>query len=138
MCIIHSKNQDIFAADFATERQVVKEINRIYNYDRYVIDPHTAVGSYVAHQYQEKTGDTTPMVIVSTASPYKFPETVYEAITGRVCPQTGIAAIKKLYEELGGQLSIGVRTLFDRKPSLEKVIEPQNMELVISSILDLK
>ncbi|NMB32609.1 MAG: threonine synthase, partial [Lactobacillus sp.] len=55
-----------------------------------------------------------------------------------VCPQTGIAAIKKLYEELGGQLSIGVRTLFDRKPSLEKVIEPQNMELVISSILDLK
>ena len=78
------------------------------------------------------------MVIVSTASPYKFPETVYEAITGRVCPQTGIAAIKKLYEELGGQLSIGVRTLFDRKPSLEKVIDPQNMELVISSILDLK
>ena len=135
---ILSKLQDIFAADFATERQVVKEINRIYNYDRYVIDPHTAVGSYVAHQYQEKTGDTTPMVIVSTASPYKFPETVYEAITGRVCPQIGITAIKKLHEELGGQLSIGVRTLFDRKPSLEKVIEPQNMELVISSILDLK
>lgn len=135
---VHAKLQEIFAADFATERQVIKEINRIYNYDRYVIDPHTAVGSYVAHQYQEKTGDTTPMVIVSTASPYKFPETVYEAVTGRVCPQTGVAAIKKLHEELGGQLSIGVRTLFDRKPGLEKVIDPQNMETVISSILDLK
>lgn len=132
------KLQTIFAAGFATEDEVKEEIHRVYNYDRYVIDPHTAVGSYVAQQYKSKTNDQTPMVIVSTASPYKFPETVYEAITGRVCPQTGVAAIKKLHDELGGQLSIGVRTLFDHEPHVEKVIDPVNMEAAISSILDLK
>ena len=135
---VFNKLQNIFAADFATEDQVKEEIHRVYNYDRYVIDPHTAVGSYVARQYKKKTNDQTPMVIVSTASPYKFPETVYEAITGRVCPQTGVAAIKKLHDELGSQLSIGVRALFDHEPHMEKIIDPSNMEAAISSILDLK
>lgn len=128
----------IFAADFANENQVKEEIKRVYNYDRYVIDPHTAIGSYVAQQYKQKTNDDTPMVIVSTASPYKFPETVYEAITGRDCPQSGVAAIKKLHEELGGQLSIGVRALFDHEAHMEKIINPENMEAAISSILNLK
>lgn len=135
--VLH-KLRKIFAADFANEHQVKEEINRVYNYDRYVIDPHTAIGSYVAQQYKHKTGDNTPMVIVSTASPYKFPETVYEAITGRVCPQSGVAAIKKLHDELGGQLSIGVRALFDHEAQAEKVINPENMEAAISSILNLQ
>src|SRR5699024_11214300 len=107
-------------------------------YDRYVIDPHTAVGSFVANQYQKKNGDQTPMVIVSTASPYKVPETVYEAITGVSSMQTGVGAIKELHDELGGQLSIGVRALFDREPKTEKIIERNDMEKEISSILDLK
>ncbi|EEJ73105.1 threonine synthase [Lactobacillus ultunensis] len=135
---VFSKMQDIFAAAFASEDEVKAEIKRIYDYDRYVIDPHTAVGSYVAHQYQQKSKDKTPMVIVSTASPYKFPETVYTAITGRECPQTGVAAIKKLHDELGGQLSIGVRALFDHEPHKEMIIDPSNMEAEISSILNLK
>lgn len=132
------KMQEIFSAGYATEIQVKEEIKRIYSYDRYVIDPHTAVGSYVAHQYQKETGDPTKMIIVSTASPYKFPETVYEAIVGRECPQSGIAAIKKLHDELGGQLSIGVRALFDHEPQAERIVDPSDMENAISSILKLK
>ena len=135
---VFTKLQKNFAAGFATEEKVKSEIKRAYNYDRYVIDPHTAVGSFVANQYQKKTGDQTPMVIVSTASPYKFPETVYEAITGGPSMQTGVGAIKELHDELGGQLSIGVRALFDREPKTEKIIEPNDMEKEISSILDLK
>ncbi|AEG40167.1 threonine synthase [Lactobacillus kefiranofaciens] len=135
---IFTQLKHIFSAGFATQKQVQAEIKRIYNYDRYVIDPHTAVGSYVAHQYQKQTSDTTKMIIISTASPYKFPETVYEAITGRECPQTGIPAIKKLHEKLGGQLAIGVRALSDREPHAEKIIEPADMEKMISTILNLK
>lgn len=52
--------------------------------------------------------------------------------------QTGVGAIKELHDELGGQLSIGVRALFDREPKTEKIIEPNDMEKEISSILDLK
>ena len=52
--------------------------------------------------------------------------------------QSGVAAIKKLHEELGGQLSIGVRALFDHEAHMEKIINPENMEAAISSILNLK
>jgi len=40
------------------------------------------VASAVLRDYLEKTGDKTPAVIVSTASPYKFGASVLEAIAG--------------------------------------------------------
>ena len=46
------------------------------------MDPHTAVASHVLRQYQAETGDRTPTVIVSTASPYKFAGDVLAAIAG--------------------------------------------------------
>ena len=47
------------------------------------MDTHTAVASAVLREYTEKTGDKTPAVIVSTASPYKFGASVLEAIAGK-------------------------------------------------------
>ena len=47
------------------------------------MDTHTAVASAVLRRYQQETGDETPCVIVSTASPYKFGASVLEAIAGR-------------------------------------------------------
>ena len=41
----------------------------------YLIDPHTAVASFVLDKYREETSDSTPAVIAATASPYKFTQT---------------------------------------------------------------
>ena len=46
------------------------------------MDPHTAVAGHVLREYRKKTGDDTPSVIVSTASPYKFAADVLSALTG--------------------------------------------------------
>lgn len=127
-----------FAAGFATQQQVLAEIKRIYNTDGYVIDPHTAVASFVTHQYQITTDDSTPTVIVSTASPYKFPETVYQAITGQHAPQSGLPAIHDLQALLEQPLSSNVQTLFNQTPRPEKVIQPNEMESTISQLLNLK
>ena len=48
----------------------------------YLCDTHTAVGWQVAENYVNHTGDKTPMVVLSTASPYKFPAAVLSAIGG--------------------------------------------------------
>ncbi len=48
----------------------------------------------------EQTGDQTPTVIASTASPYKFPVVAVEAVTG----QSGLSdfeALAKLHEISG-------------------------------------
>ena len=55
-------------------------IGRIWNGHRYLTDPHTACGWVVAEDYVNQTADTAPMVVLSTASAYKFPTAVLEAL----------------------------------------------------------
>lgn len=47
----------------------------------YLCDPHTAVAVNAANQHRALTGDRTPTVVVSTASPFKFPDAVLESIS---------------------------------------------------------
>lgn len=127
-----------FAAGYAAQSQVAGEIKYVYETSGYLIDPHTAVGSFVARQYQKNSHDQTPMVIVSTASPYKFPETVYHALTGQDTQQQGLPAIKQLHDLVGGELTAGVKELFDHQPRKESVIAPDDMEDLIAEVLKLK
>ena len=124
-----------FAAGFATQDQVVQEIHRVYKADGYLIDPHTAVASFVTNQYQASHNDKTPTVIVSTASPYKFPETVYKAITGQVVSTPGLAAIHDLQKVVQQPLSNNVQALFNQSIRAEQVIQPTKMEETISKLL---
>ncbi|HEM5651384.1 TPA: threonine synthase [Streptococcus suis] len=90
----------LFAAAFATEEETATEIKRVYDESDYIEDPHTAVASAVYKQYVEQTGDQTPTVIASTASPYKFPVVAVEVVTG----QSGLSdfeALAKLHEISG-------------------------------------
>ena len=69
-----------FFGGYATEEDTSKVISKIYKEDGYIIDTHTAVAAHVYEQYVAKTGDKTPTVIASTASPYKFTRSVMNAI----------------------------------------------------------
>jgi threonine synthase len=44
------------------------------------MDPHTAVGYWVLQMYRQETGDETPALLTSTASPFKFNRAVLEAL----------------------------------------------------------
>lgn len=71
---------DLFRGGYAEDRDTAERIHQVYEQDGYVLDPHTAVASYVYNLYVEKTGDTTPVVIDFTASPYKFERAVMSAL----------------------------------------------------------
>ena len=82
-------------------------IGKVWAEHHYLCDPHTATGWAVAEDYVNQTGDKRPMVVLSTASPYKFPAAVLEAIGGdlsgdefdqmdRLVELTGIPAPKNL------------------------------------------
>ncbi|HEM5490209.1 TPA: threonine synthase [Streptococcus suis] len=90
----------LFAAAFATEEETAAEIKRVYEESDYIEDPHTAVASAVYKQYVEQTGDQTPTVIASTASPYKFPVVAVEAVTGQ-SGLTDFEALATLHEISG-------------------------------------
>lgn len=55
-------------------------IGKVYAQHGYLMDTHTAVAWSVAQEYKASHPNHAPVVILSTASPYKFPAAVLEAI----------------------------------------------------------
>ena len=71
------------SGEYATEAETFAAIKDFYEKTGYVMDTHTAV-AYAAYQkYKAESGDNTPMVIVSTASPYKFTKDVMTALDAK-------------------------------------------------------
>ncbi|MBO5252618.1 MAG: threonine synthase [Clostridia bacterium] len=70
---------ELFYGGCCDDRQTVETIRRVFCEDDYLCDTHTAVAMHVYGTYCRETGDETPTVIVSTASPYKFSDSVLNA-----------------------------------------------------------
>lgn len=79
-----AKIQETFWADYADDVTTLANIGRVFNETHYTMDTHTSVAEYVSNTYRIATGDAdTVNVILSTASPYKFNESVLEALIGK-------------------------------------------------------
>ena len=71
-----------FWAGCCDDAEAARTVAKVFREHRYLCDPHTAAGWAVAEDYVNQSGDNRPMVVLSTASPYKFPEAVLAAIGG--------------------------------------------------------
>ncbi len=89
-----------FAGGFATGEEVTEEIRRVYAQASYVLDPHTAVASCVNRKYRQAGGKEGLSLVVSTASPYKFAQTVLSAIDPAFA-QTSRSAIDPAQDQAG-------------------------------------
>ena len=69
-----------FYGGYASESETAATIKKVYDIAAYIMDTHTAVAATVYDKYVAETGDKTPTVIASTASPYKFTRSVMNAI----------------------------------------------------------
>lgn len=77
-----SKINKVFWGGWSSTEETLKTIDTIYNETKYLLDTHTAVAVDVYDKYAITTGDLTPTVIVSTASPFKFNASVAGALYG--------------------------------------------------------
>ena len=124
-----------FAADCATEEETAAEIARVYAADNTAIDPHTAVASKAAESYKSQTGDDSPLVVVSTASPYKFPQAVLKALDAPGKDEDGLNAVKFLHDKTGVDLPATVQRLFDAPVLHDTVVAPDEMKKTVVEIL---
>ena len=69
-----------FSAYCCDEAETLSEIRRCFSETGYLPDTHTAVAMYAAQQYKLREGSSAPVVILSTASPFKFPAAVLSAL----------------------------------------------------------
>ena len=77
---IRRKIEALFAAGFCDDGHTQNVIGRMWKEHNYLIDPHTAVAFDVLDQYRNETGDRTATIVVSTASPFKFCDSVLGAL----------------------------------------------------------
>ena len=91
------KLQEVFWADYCTDQQSMQTIGEVWRKHNYLCDPHTATGWAVAESYQAATGDDRPMVVLATASAYKFPGAVLQAVGGE-CQEDEFAQMDTLQE----------------------------------------
>ena len=103
-----------FYGGFATEEETKTAIGNMYRDCGYLMDTHTAVGYKVYEDYRKATGDRTPTLVASTASAYKFAESVADAI-GLPAETDGFGAVRALNKETGVRIPAGLFGL-EEKP----------------------
>ncbi len=121
-----------FYGGYANENATAEEISRVYHASGYVIDTHTAVASAVSYKYREGSSAKSPMVIASTASPYKFTRYVLEALSrtediGRLNDKSDLELTKKLEAISGVEIPKAVRELFDAPVLHDRVCDVDKM-----------
>lgn len=90
---------DKFYGGYCDDAQTQATIKKLFAQDNYLCDTHTAVAVNVYEQYVNETGDNTPSVIASTASPYKFSKSVLQAVADDAqLPETEFDMVDKLNE----------------------------------------
>ena len=69
-----------FSAYSCDEAETLNEIRRCFAETGYLPDTHTAVALHAAQEYRKKESGGAPIVVLSTASPFKFPAAVLSAL----------------------------------------------------------
>ena len=134
---IRSGLSGLFSAGFAGEEEITQAIGQLYSQERYLMDTHTAVGYKVWKDYAEKTGDSTPVLIASTASPYKFASAIAESI-GVPEGKDPFETIENLRKATGIAVPSGLSGLKERKVVHTEVISRQDMKQRVKQLLGIQ
>ena len=79
---LKNRIQAEFSGAFFDDAQTKDMIGKVFAENGYLSDTHTAVGICAARDWQARAAEKYPMLIASTANPYKFGAAVLEAIGG--------------------------------------------------------
>jgi threonine synthase len=88
--------QRLFYGGFANRRETLQAIKNAFEGHGYLMDTHTAVGYHVLQKYRKETGDPTPALLASTASPFKFNLAVLEALGRDTAGKDEFALLEEL------------------------------------------
>lgn len=124
-----------FVGGFATEEETATRIKELYEKTGYVLDTHTAVASHVYEQYVKETGDATKTVIASTASPFKFGQSVMEAIDGSAHEEDMFDLVETLSKTANVAIPNAVEELKTAPVLHDNICEKDGMKDIIKQFL---
>ncbi len=123
---VKAKIDESFKGYCADEAETAATIKNYYTSYNYLSDTHTAVALCAAEKYISETGDKTPMVVASTASPYKFAADVCASL-GLEKPDDDMDALDLLSTYSKTEITYPLRGLARREVRFTEVINADEM-----------
>lgn len=123
---IKKKADELFFAGSCDDEKTAETIKEVFENHGYLCDTHTAVGYNVAQQFRQNADNSLKTVVLSTASPYKFPVSVLSAL-GITPPSDEFDTMDKLNEKTGVATPKNLSTLKGKNALHTDVIEKQDM-----------
>lgn len=120
-----SRLHEIFSCACCDDAQAAEVMGRVWREHGYVCDPHTAVAWHAADAFMEQA-DGAPVVVLSTASPYKFPAAVLSAL-GEEPGDDEFAMMDKLSALTGTPIPKNLATLREKQVRHKDVIDKDTM-----------
>lgn len=128
-------NLSEFLAEYSTEEETLAAINSAYSSINYLIDPHTAV-AYDC--YNKSKISKEKAILVSTASPFKFPYTVAKALNlntdggeGEIIKRMGAMAYGGIPYGIKKLLGSNKPTVVKTKDEIKDIVEYKKQEYVV-------
>jgi threonine synthase len=129
--------QSIFWSDWASDEETLAAIRGVYDQYGYLMDTHTAAGWQVNEKYRQVTGDGTPTVLLSTASPFKFNQSVFTAVAGQdaLGGKTEFAVLKELSRRTAWPVPQALAALEGKATRHDTVCDTQEMPAIVDKLL---
>lgn len=124
-----------FYGNFAITDEVYAAIKEEYEKQNYVMDTHTAVAHVVKNKYVKETGDDKPALVLSTASPYKFPRSICNALNIDVKDIDDFKVLTKLHEETKTDIPKNLANLENAKVLHDELWDKSQMKDALLSFL---
>ena len=131
---VKEKLQKRFKGYFCDDKETQRVIREIYDKHGYLIDTHTAVAFSALEQYRKETGDETACIVASTASPFKFCNSVLEAL-GETKIAQGLDALDQLSEKTGQPAPAPLAGLRNKQVRFTETVEKDHMVDAVRSML---
>ena len=122
-----------FSCGCCDDKGAADVIGRLWREQHYLCDPHTAVAWSAAEQMRLEDG--APVVVLSTASPYKFPAAVLGALEGG-CDGDEFAMMERLHRLTGTEVPRNLAGLQGRTVRHRDVIDKEQMlDYVLAEVM---
>ena len=125
---------DLFVSGCCDDARTLNTIEKVFHQTGYLMDTHTAVAYTVLQDYRAATADDTVTVVASTASPFKFCDSVLEAL-GVADRQPGTAILNQLTQVTGKAAPAPLAALAGKAVRFTEFVEKQEMPAVVDAFL---
>lgn len=128
-----AKIQSMFDADCSDDDATMEMISHGFDCQKYVADPHTAVAWNAGRKIKHSGAEEGEIVIVSTASPYKFNESVLTALGSSIEGMDEFQLLDKLSEINSVGIPAGLAALKDAEILHSDVVEKTGMKKAVEA-----